>query len=194
MLKVILKNNHQWELVTGWMWLIKRIKIKSNSVVLRNDSWKTGDTYHWGKQEIRSRFWFLEESGRPGLGMLLVRTWITQWDMFSLHVRREDCSSNRRRGLTYIDLRVLRFYIILKALMWQSESRSILSDSLWHHGLYSPWNSLGHNTSPGDFPNPGIKPRSPSLQVDSLSAEPQEKLKNTGVGSISILLQIFPTQ
>ena len=35
--------------------------------------------------------------------------------------------------------------------------------------------------SPGDFPNPGIKPRSPSLQVDSLSAEPQGKPKNTGV-------------
>ena len=120
-------------------------------MVLRNDSWKTGDTYHWGKQEIRSRFWFLEESGRPGLGMLLVRTWITQWDMFSLHVRREDCSSNRRRGLTYIDLRVLRFYIILKALMWQSESRSILSDSLWHHGLYSPWNSLGQTTGVGSL-------------------------------------------
>ena len=26
--------------------------------------------------------------------------------------------------------------------------------------------------SPGDFPNPGIKPRSPALQVDSLAAEP----------------------
>ena len=28
--------------------------------------------------------------------------------------------------------------------------------------------------SPGDPPNPGIKPRSPALQVDSLPAEPQE--------------------
>ena len=27
--------------------------------------------------------------------------------------------------------------------------------------------------SPGDLPNPGIKPRSPALQVDSLPAEPQ---------------------
>ena len=26
--------------------------------------------------------------------------------------------------------------------------------------------------SPGDIPNPGIKPRSPTLQVDSLPAEP----------------------
>ena len=35
--------------------------------------------------------------------------------------------------------------------------------------------------SPGDLPNPGIKPRSPILQVDSLPAESQGKPKNTGV-------------
>ena len=29
--------------------------------------------------------------------------------------------------------------------------------------------------SPGDLPNPGIKPRSPALQVDALPAEPQGK-------------------
>ena len=28
--------------------------------------------------------------------------------------------------------------------------------------------------SPGDFPNPGIEPRSPALQEDSLSADPSE--------------------
>ena len=36
--------------------------------------------------------------------------------------------------------------------------------------------------SPGDLPNTGIEPRSPTLQVDSLPAEPQGKPKNTGVG------------
>ena len=41
--------------------------------------------------------------------------------------------------------------------------------------------------SPGDLPNPGIEPRSPALQVDSLSAEPRGKLKNTGVGILSLL-------
>ena len=59
----------------------------------------------------------------------------------------------------------------------------------------TPWNSPGQNTgmgrpfpSPGDLPNPGIEPRSPTLQVDSLPAEPQEKLRefkediSTGVG------------
>ena len=31
--------------------------------------------------------------------------------------------------------------------------------------------------SPGDFPNPGIEPRSLALQVDSLPAEPQGKAR-----------------
>ena len=36
--------------------------------------------------------------------------------------------------------------------------------------------------SPGDLPNPGIKPRSLALQVDSLPAEPQGKpLQNAGL-------------
>ena len=47
---------------------------------------------------------------------------------------------------------------------------------------------------PGDLPNPGIEPRSPTLQVDSLPAEPQEKPKNTGVGRLSLLQGIFQTQ
>ena len=47
--------------------------------------------------------------------------------------------------------------------------------------------------SPGDLPKPGIKPRSPALQADSLPAEPQGKPKNTGVGSLSLLQRIFLT-
>ena len=44
----------------------------------------------------------------------------------------------------------------------------------------SPWNSPGQNTgvgslSSGDLPNPGIKPRSPVLQADSLPAKLQGK-------------------
>ena len=66
----------------------------------------------------------------------------------------------------------------------------------------SPWNSPGQNTgvgsqpfpSPEDLPNPGIEPRSPALQANSLPAEPQGKPKNTGVGSLSLLQWIFPTQ
>ena len=43
----------------------------------------------------------------------------------------------------------------------ESESCSVLSDSLWPHRLYSPWNSPG---------------------------------QNTGLGSLSLLQGIFPTQ
>ena len=48
--------------------------------------------------------------------------------------------------------------------------------------------------SPGYLPNPGIEHRSPALQAHSLPAEPQGKPKNTGVGSLSHLPQIFMTQ
>ena len=46
--------------------------------------------------------------------------------------------------------------------------------------------------SPGDLSNPGIKSRSPALQVDSLPAEPQGKPKNTRVGSLSLLQADLP--
>ena len=48
--------------------------------------------------------------------------------------------------------------------------------------------------SPGHPPTPGIKPRSPTLQVDSLLSEPPGKPKNTEVGRLALLQGIFPTQ
>ena len=53
---------------------------------------------------------------------------------------------------------------------------------------------------PGELPDPGIKPGSPILQVDSLPAEPQGKLMAgvgripTGGGSLSLLQRIFLTR
>ena len=68
-------------------------------------------------------------------------------------------------------------------------------------GFSVPGYSPGKNTEvgcpgppPGDLPNPGIEPRSATLQADSLPAEPQGKPKNTGVGSLSLLQGIFPTE
>ena len=40
--------------------------------------------------------------------------------------------------------------------------------------------------SPGDLPNPGIKARSPTLQVDSLPAKPQGK-PTLGEGNVNSL-------
>ena len=72
----------------------------------------------------------------------------------------------------------------------ESESHSVVSDSLQRHGC--PWNFLGQNTgvgslspSPGDLPNPGIELRSPTLQADSLPGGTQGKPEDTGVGSLS---------
>ena len=65
-----------------------------------------------------------------------------------------------------------------------------MSDSLGSCGLDSPWNSPSQNTGVGTFPfsrgssQPGIKPRSPALRADSLSAEPPGKPKNSVVGSL----------
>ena len=43
-------------------------------------------------------------------------------------------------------------------------------------------------------PPPGIEPKSPELQVDSLLSEPSGKPKDTGVGSLSLLQGTFLTQ
>ena len=68
---------------------------------------------------------------------------------------------------------------------WESESEccSVLSHSLWLHGLwpareFCPWNPPGKNTGAvaisfsRDLPDPGLEPVSPAPQVDSLSSEP----------------------
>ena len=44
------------------------------------------------------------------------------------------------------------------------------------------------------FSRGSSQPRSSALKADSLPAEPQGKPKNTGVGSLSFLQQIFLTQ
>ena len=55
------------------------------------------------------------------------------------------------------------------------------------------WNGLP-GPPPGDLPDPGIKPRSPALQVDSLPSAQPGKPKNTEVGSLTVLQGIFCTQ
>ena len=75
-----------------------------------------------------------------------------------------------------------------------SESCSVASDSLRPHGLNSLGNSPGQNTGVGSlsllqgiFPtqglDPGIRPRSPAWQANSLPAEPQEAAGRTRYSS-----------
>ena len=55
--------------------------------------------------------------------------------------------------------------LCLDVFLFESESGSVMSDSLWPHGLYSAWNSLGQNTRAGSlslpqgfFPTQGSNP------------------------------------
>ena len=57
----------------------------------------------------------------------------------------------------------------------------------------TPWTKQSMEFSRQDLSNPRIEPRYPTLQADSLPAEPQEKPKNTGVGSLSLLQGLFHT-
>ena len=89
--------------------------------------------------------------------------------------------------------------LLLLRLAVLSESCTVVSDSLHPHGLCSPWNSPGQNTGVGSFfllqgnlPNPGIEPRSPALQVDSLPAESQGKPENSGMGCCFLLQGNLP--
>ena len=82
----------------------------------------------------------------------------------------------------------------------ESENRSVVYDSLWTHRLHSPWilqarilERVAVPISRGSS-QPGIKPRSPTSEADILLSEPPGKPKNTGVGSLSLLQQIFPIQ
>ena len=63
------------------------------------------------------------------------------------------------------------------------------------HGIFQArimeWVGISYSR---DLPNPGIEPRSPALQADSLPAEPPGKPKNTGVGGLSLLQGVFLTE
>ena len=54
-----------------------------------------------------------------------------------------------------------------------SPSRPPLHDPPNHSSPQSYWSGFPF-LSPGDPPNPGIKPRSPALQADALPSEPPE--------------------
>ena len=66
------------------------------------------------------------------------------------------------------------FLEILWTVAHQAPSSKGLSRQEYWSGLPCPL--------PGDLPNPGIEPRSPALQADSLLSEPPRKPKNTGSG------------
>ena len=94
-----------------------------------------------------------------------------------------------------------RIYICVCAVL----SRSVMSNSLPSQdcslaGSSAHGDSPGKNTGVGCHAHlhgllkPGIKPRSATLQVDSLLSELPGKHKNIGLSSQSLLQEIFSTQ
>ena len=74
--------------------------------------------------------------------------------------------NNNRRSLVYIYMSEVKV----------TQSCQTLCDSMDYtvHGIHQA-RILEKVPSPGLLPSPGIEPRSPTLQVDSLPAEPQGK-------------------
>ena len=88
-------------------------------------------------------------------------------------------SDARRR--TQLNYSIFQQRMQILSLIMRSESHSVMSDSEMPWTIQSVefsrpeyWSGQPF-LSPGDLPNPGIKPRSPALQADSLPAEPPGK-------------------
>ena len=84
-----------------------------------------------------------------------------------------------------------------------SESCSVIADSLWPHGLYSPWNPPGQNTGVGSlsllqkvkWSEVNIAQSCPTLWDPHALYSPWNSPGwNTGVGSLFLLQGIFPSQ
>ena len=75
-----------------------------------------------------------------------------------------------------------------------------MSNSLRPHGLYSPWNSPGQNTGRGSLSllwgssQPRDRTQVSHIADGFFTTWSTRETKNTGVGSLSFLQQIFPTQ
>ena len=74
---------------------------------------------------------------------------------------------------------VLEGLVGLHEVKWTEVAQSCLT--LCDPRLLRPWDSPGKNTgvipfpSPGDLPDPGIEPGSPTLEADTLTSEPPGK-------------------
>ena len=86
---------------------------------------------------------------------------------------------------THVEVQVKVTQLYLTAAPWTIQPMEFSRPEHWSGQPFpSPW----------DLSNPGVEPWFPALQTDSLPPEPQGKPKNTGVGSLSLLQGIFPTQ
>ena len=92
----------------------------------------------------------------------------------------------------------------VSVFLGERESCSVVSNSLGTHGLYPDrllfsWNSPGENTGVGlpiTWGSSQPRGRTQDLTISGgfFPSEPPGKLKNTGIGSLSLLQRIGPTQ
>ena len=83
----------------------------------------------------------------------------------------------------------------------ENESRSVVSDSLQSHGLYSPWNSLGQNTGVGSlslfqgiFPTQGSKQNSKTASFYSHPEIDQASLSNISTSRFLVSRKLISHQ
>ena len=113
-----------------------------------------------------------------------------------LNSPRELCSS----WLGWSDMLVCLGTVIVYTCHPESESHSVMSNTLRPNGLYSLWNSPGQNTGMGSFfllqgifPTQGLNPDLLHYRQILYQLSYKGKPKNT-VGSLSLLEWIFLTQ
>ena len=128
----------------------------------------------------------------------------------NLSLLHHDHLSRKSRGIFFFFLSATRSnqwvyqgqytkIVYISEVKW-SENRSVVSDALWPHGLYSPRNSPGQNAGVGSLSllQRSSQPRD-RTQVSCIASRfftswAQGKPKNTGECSLSLLQQIFLTQ
>ena len=113
-------------------------------------------------------------------------------------VKKEFCNKTYREISEFFKKILADVVVHIQTLLACVLSHSVVSDSLWPYGLQPtrllcPWGFSRQEywsglpcPPPGDLPNPGIKPRSPALQADSLPTEPPGKPCPLGLRRIDL--------
>ena len=118
---------------------------------------------------VQSKSWELSSQGKQFFSFIFI------WD--------DGCSLNIL-GSSFHDVYKSNHYAVhFKLIQWKWKLLSPVQLFVTAWTLHSMKFSRPEHCSglpfpsPGDLPNPGIKPRSPALQADSLPAEPHGKPK-----------------
>ena len=106
---------------------------------------------------------------------------------------RTDCGSGDEHSISKFSLKLkkvgkLKMKVLVAQLcstLWDPIDCSHLGPLSMEFSRQEYWRGVPF-PSPGEIPNPGINPRSPALQADSLPSEPPEKPK---VGKITKLIR-----